>query len=100
LFAFRGGRKSTYEYLQTLWDFPQPWIPRDPTGDQVVVNRALPQFPAGTQVALVRQMTLFDSHGNLAPAPITESVQIRVYRTIATGKEEHFEGSDVAARSG
>jgi hypothetical protein len=95
-----GGRKSTYEYLQTLWDFPQPWIPRDPTRDQVIVNRDLPQLPAGTQVALVRQMTLFDSHGNLVPAPITESVQIRVYRTITTGKEEHFEGSDVAARSG
>ena len=77
------GRKATLGYLQTLWNFPQPWIqPQEPNGDQVVVNPDLPSFPAGTEVALVRQMTLFDNEGNLAPAPLTESVQIRVYHAI------------------
>jgi len=33
-------------------------------------------------VALVRQMILPDNQGNLAPTPITESVQFRVYRSI------------------
>lgn len=79
------GRKATLGYLQTLWNFPQPWIqPQEPNGDQVVVNPDLPSFPAGTEVALVRQMTLFDNEGNLAPAPLTESVQIRVYHAITT----------------
>jgi hypothetical protein len=76
-----GGRKFTLDYLGTLWNFAQPWAPSDPPY-QVDLNPALPSFPAGTEVALVRQMTLFDDHGNLVEAPITESVQIRVYRAI------------------
>jgi hypothetical protein len=90
-----GGRQSTLDYLRTLWNFPQPWIPRKPQNEQAEVNHDLPQFPAGTQVALVRQMTLFDNGGNLVPAPITESVQIRVYRTITASKDEHFESDDI-----
>jgi hypothetical protein len=78
-----GGRKATLDYFQTLWSFPQPWIScRDVAPDQTIENPDLPQFPAGTQVALVPQMTLFDNQGNLPPARITESVQIRVYRAI------------------
>jgi hypothetical protein len=88
------GRKATLDYFQTLWNVPQPWIPLNSTNEDVVVNRDLPQFPAGTQVALVRQMTLFDDHGNLVPAPITESVQIRVYRTITATKENRMESED------
>src|SRR5580658_2262179 len=75
------GRKSTLEYLRTLWNFPQPWVQSDPRG-RADVNPDLPSFPAGTQVALLRQMTLFDNRGNLVDTPITESVQIRMYRTI------------------
>ena len=79
------GRKATFDYLLTLWDFPQPWLPRpdDERHEQTMVNPALPQFPAGTEVALLRQMMLFDNQGTIAATPITESVQIRVYRKIA-----------------
>jgi hypothetical protein len=49
------GRKSTFDYFQTLWNVPQPWTPLRRTTNQIVVNPDLPQFPAGTQVALVRQ---------------------------------------------
>ena len=97
------GRKSTFDYFQTLWNVPQPWIPLSRTNNQIVVNPDLPQFPAGTQVALVRQMTLFDDHGNLVPTPITESVQIRVYRTITANKEERYESEnfeELTTRSG
>ena len=75
------GHKATLEYFRTLWNVPHPWVQSDP-GAQADVNPNLPSFPAGTQVALLRQMTLFDSRGNLVDAPITESVQIRVYRAI------------------
>ncbi|MGA8216104.1 MAG: hypothetical protein WB799_21115 [Candidatus Sulfotelmatobacter sp.] len=78
-----GGRKATLEYFRTLWNFPQPWVQSDPRG-QADVNPDLPSFPAGTQVVLLRQMTLFDNRGNLVDAPVTESVQMRVYRTITT----------------
>jgi hypothetical protein len=94
-----GGRKSTLDYFQLLWNVPQPWIPLSRTNSQPVVNPDLPQFPAGTQVALVRQMTLFDHDGSLVPAPITESVQIRVYLTITASKEERYESEDFAELS-
>jgi hypothetical protein len=98
-----GGRKSTLDYCQTLWNVPQPWTSLSGTNDRMIVNPDLPQFPAGTEVALVRQLTLFDDHGNLVPAPITESVQIRVYRTITASKENRYESQDfeeLATRSG
>ncbi len=87
-----GGRKATLDYFHTLWGFPQPWIPRpDTVPDQTVVNPDLPQFPAGTEVALIRQMILFDNQGNLVATPITESVQIRVYRAIGKGGQDCYE---------
>jgi hypothetical protein len=84
------GRKATYDYIRSLWDFAQPWIQRDDSNDardQTIVNPNLPPLPKGTQVALVRQMMLFDNQGNLHGTPITESVQIRVYRRSATGED-------------
>jgi hypothetical protein len=96
------GRKATFDYLQTLWDFPQPWIPSpdDDRHEQTSVNPNLPQFPVGTEVALVRQMMLFDNQGNVVATPITESVQIRFYRKIseidrihATTQAEAMRGS-------
>ena len=78
-----GGRKATYDYLRELWRYPEPWVSGSgEASDQAEINPLLPSFPPGTEVALVRQMTAFDDHGNLVPAPITESVQIRVYRNV------------------
>jgi hypothetical protein len=79
------GRKATLEYFRTLWNFPQPWVATDSPG-QTDVNPNLPSFPAGTQVVLLRQMTLFDNRGKVVDAPITESVQIRVYRAITASE--------------
>jgi hypothetical protein len=77
-----GGRKATYDYFRQLWEFPQPASNNDgPQGPDF--NPNLPSFPPGTEVALVRQMTMFDDHGNLVPVPITESIQIRMYRSVA-----------------
>ena len=98
-----GGRKATFDYLQSLWNFPQPWVVRPDAPNQTETNPDLPSFPVGTEVALVRQMTLFDDHGNLVPAPITESVQIRVYRTSTTtmaGAEHASFLDEMIARSG
>ena len=85
------GRKATFDYLRTLWDFPLPWIPRSDGGaevrDQATESRELPRFPPGTQFALVRQMMLFDNQGRLQPTPVTESIQFRFYRSIAPNNE-------------
>jgi hypothetical protein len=91
------GRKATMDYFQTLWKFPEPYTPGPgPDGDQAPPNSDLPSFPAGTQVALVRRMTLFDSHGELQATAITESVQIRVYRAITTTPERDFGNGNLA----
>lgn len=88
------GRKATMDYFQSLWNFPQSWV-QGPTSaaDQARENPDLPSFPAGTQVALVRRMTLFDNQGNLTASSITESVQIRVYDSITTTEERFLNGN-------
>jgi len=87
------GRKATLDYFRTLWDFPQPWAPDTPIADDAsVTNPDLPSFPAGTKMALVRQMVLFDNQGKLVMSPITESVQIRVCREITHARARDFTG--------
>ncbi len=88
------GRKATMDYFQSLWNFPEPWVP-GPTSaaDQTRENPNLPSFPAGTEVALVRRMTLFDNRGNLTASSLTESVQIRVYHSITTTQERFLNGN-------
>ncbi|HEY6246957.1 MAG TPA: hypothetical protein VIX17_23595 [Pyrinomonadaceae bacterium] len=78
-----GGRAATLDYLRTLAFFRNPWL-LDPETQQPLPNPDLPQFPAGTQLALVRRMVLIDAQGELRPTNIIEDVQIRVHRTIPT----------------
>lgn len=61
-----GGRQATLQYVRQMEKLQRP-------------NEELPQFPAGTQFALVRRMLLVDAEGHLAVTPLVESVQIRVY---------------------
>lgn len=90
------GRKATIDYFQSLWNFRDPYVRGSGPGeDQAPPNPDLPSFPAGTQVALVRRMTLFDNQGTISPTPITESVQIRVYRAITTARERDFGNGNV-----
>jgi hypothetical protein len=88
------GRKATLDYFQTLWNYPEPWVPGPArvAADQSQENPDLPSFPAGTQVALARQMVLFDKLGNLVVSPIIQSVQMRVYREITTARARDSSG--------
>jgi hypothetical protein len=61
------GRRATEAFLKKMQD-----------GD-------LPQFPEGTQTALLRRMLLIDSSGMLRESPLIESLQIRVYRKLDLG---------------
>ena len=76
------GREATLKYLKTLSDFPKPWLPDPDNPGRVAPNPNLPEFPAGTQLALVREIVLIDNQGNLQPTNIIEDVQIRVHRAI------------------
>ncbi len=86
------GRKATLDYFQTLWHFPQAWVAGPDDRGPLETNPDLPSFPARTQVALVRQMMLFDNQGNLVVSPITESVQIRMHREITTARAREATG--------
>ena len=87
------GHGATIAYLQKLKEFPQPLIlnPDRSRPNQVLPNPELPQFPAGTELALVRRMVLIDNQGKLTPTQITESVQIRAYRTVPSGTRRNTE---------
>jgi hypothetical protein len=63
-FACRGGRAATEKYLKEL--------DRD----------SVKQFPTGTMVAMVRRALAVDRSAKVRLTPVTELVQIRVYRQI------------------
>jgi hypothetical protein len=67
LLRLPGGRQATVDYLKNL--------STSRLGE-------LPQFPAGTQVALLRRMMLIDDTATLRMTPLTEMVQIRVYQDL------------------
>jgi hypothetical protein len=97
LIRLPAGRQATLAYLRQLAEFPQPYVSNDMykvypyARSAVSFNRDLPQFPPGTQVALVRRMVLTNSSGELVVTPITENIQIRVY--VTDPKEVQIDGS-------
>jgi hypothetical protein len=95
------GRKATLAYLEELGAFPNALMPQPADRNAKFVakklprfNPALPQFPVGTQVALVREMLTIDDHGKIKPTRLIESIQFRVYREIPKGDPAHPEGFD------
>ena len=79
-----GGRKATLDYLKSLYSFAKPWLPNPDGPGGAMPNPDLPEFPPGTELALVRKAMLIDNEGNLQPTNIVEDIQIRVHRTIPT----------------
>ncbi len=96
-----GGRKATFDYLKTLWNSASSALPSSRFS---AVDEApkldLPQLPAGTQVVLLRQMTLFDNQGKLFATPLTESVQTRVYRSVTPSSAPAVGMDQMVATSG
>jgi hypothetical protein len=81
-----GGRDATLAYVRKLRSSSEPPILLSDSGPKLL-NLALPQFPVGTQVALVRQAIVIDTQGKLLPTALTESVQVRVYHAITPGTQ-------------
>jgi hypothetical protein len=81
-----GGRDATLAYFKQLAEMKTPlFVHMQEAGwpeAMDVWNPAVPQFPAGTEFALVRKMTLPDGDGHLRLTPVTESIQIRRYTDI------------------
>jgi hypothetical protein len=81
-----GGRDATLAYFKQLAEMKTPLFVRmqDPGWPQPmdVWNPKVPQFPPGTELALLRKLILPDQDGHLRLTPVTESVQIRHYTDI------------------
>jgi hypothetical protein len=100
---FPARRDATLDSLKRLAAFDQPlYLPNTDAKTQRSVpnlpNPALPQWPKGTEVALVRRAMLVASNGRVVASPLTESVQVRVMRTdtpamTAKAVEEHAGGA-------
>lgn len=80
------GRQSTLEFLTQLAEFDQPYLVANPDEKSkrsypYLPNAALPTWPMGTEVALVRRALLINSEQQIVASPLIESIQLRVMRT-------------------
>jgi len=89
------GEISTEAYLSELGSFRPAWIPSEeesiggptlPHGGihegGMIPNPETPQFPAGTQWALIRKAMLINQEGRIVVSPLVESIQLRTYLTV------------------
>lgn len=79
-----GGRAATERYLKEL-------RPTEPFLEEVH-RHSVKQFPDGTMVAMVRRAFAVDQSDKIRATPITELVQIRVYRQIPKNPEAQITG--------
>jgi hypothetical protein len=75
-----GGRRATLRQLSALAQVREPVV-TGPDG-QPHLSRTLPQFPAGTSLALLRRALHMDSDGTLRATPIVESLQVRIHTLV------------------
>lgn len=87
---FPGGREQALQYMKTLREFVPALVYTNEgfppvqasEGQPLRTNQATPQFPAGTQWALVRRLFLIDDRGDIRATRLIESIQTRSYLSI------------------
>jgi hypothetical protein len=77
-----GGRAATERYLKELRG-KEPFL-------KEAHRPSLEQFPPGTMVAMVRRLLTVDRSAKVRVTPVTELVQLRVYRRIPKNPEAHL----------
>jgi hypothetical protein len=94
---FPDGRDQALRYLKELHEFEPALVYSNETltsgrtfqdRQQLGTNRATPQFPAGTQWALVRRLCLIDDRGLIRATQMIESIQMRTYSSIPQGDND------------
>jgi hypothetical protein len=73
------GRLAASTYLESMRAYSRKHSPGDDCQSHPC---SPPQFPVGTELALVRRAILIDTSGKPVVSPVTESVQLRRYREI------------------
>jgi hypothetical protein len=80
-----GGREAILDYLARLSSFGEPLLVRSEDAgrlDKYLPNPKVPQFPVGSELALVRRAMLIASPRTIASSTVVESLQLRVYRDV------------------
>jgi hypothetical protein len=78
LARFPAGPAEGRAYLKALRDSPNQWRPAPLEGAPFgTLDPAVPQFPAGTEWALVRRLCLINTLGQIQVSPLVESIQHR-----------------------
>jgi ribosomal protein L34E len=80
-YRYPGGRGALAEYLRRLDAKGVDWRQAAQNGF-IDLREDAPQFPAGTEFALVQFMMTLDDRLQPAPTRIVESVRLRVYRNV------------------
>ena len=89
LVHFPDGRERALSYLKRLHDFEPALQYTNPPGEsreELAVNRSVPQFPKGTEWALVRRMCVIDDRGEIQPTRLIESIQLRRYDSVESAE--------------
>jgi hypothetical protein len=83
------GKSATHDYIDKINSFEPHWIYKmtrqSGTNEELLpqMNPALPQVPPLTTLALVRKANLINNKGELVNSPLTETIQLRVIRTLS-----------------
>jgi hypothetical protein len=94
------GHQQTVDYLNSLRDFDGPLVYARQQANRsgpFVINTDIPQFPVGTEWALVRRLCVIDRQGRIRPTALIESIQLRRYDAI-DNLRVNGDGSDMAGR--
>ena len=81
---------SPATYIEAMRSYSRQY---PPNSDCMIQPCFPPQFPVGTELALVRRALLIDNAGQPEVSPITESIQVRRYREIPSGARFDFHGT-------
>lgn len=81
-YRFPAGRKAVLEYLKYLAEEGVDKDHPDAAKRAVLKNRGLRQIPAGTQLALLRQMVVLDKNLKPAPTSVVQELRMRTYKNV------------------
>ena len=84
-----GGRNVGLDYIRQLHEYAGT-----SSNNKYEWERNVPLFPEGTAVALVRRMVVIDDNNQLTATPLVQSIQMRVYPTVANRRIPAAEGRD------
>jgi hypothetical protein len=86
-YRFPSGRKAVLDYLKYVADEGVDKEHPDAAKRAVLKTKGLRQIPAGTQLALLRQMVVLDKDLKPVPTSVVQELRMRIYKNVE-GKDD------------